>query len=36
MVVDDADAFFVAFESDFELMHTDKREEFIIEYWKKR
>lgn len=34
--VDDADAYFAEFESDFELTRTDEREEFVIEYWTKK
>ncbi len=34
--VDNADAYFAEFESDFELTRTDEREEFVIEYWTKK
>lgn len=36
MVVEDADAYLVEFESDFELVRMDEREEFSIEYWTKK
>ncbi len=35
MDVDGADAFFSDFERDFDLIDTDERAEFVIEYWEK-
>lgn len=36
MDVPDADAYFPEFESDFTLVQTDEREDFIIQYWNKK
>jgi len=36
MDIEDADAYFAEFESDFDLVRTDEKEEFSIEYWKRK
>ena len=36
MDVDGADAFFSDFEDDFDLIDTDERAEFVIEYWTRK
>ena len=33
MHIEYADAFFLDFDSEFDLMRTDEREEFSIQYW---
>ena len=34
--IDGADAFFSDFEDDFDLVDTDERAEFVIEYWQRK
>lgn len=36
MDVDGADAFFSDFEDDFNLVDTDERALFVIEYWQRK
>lgn len=36
MIVEDADAYFVEFESDFDLVRTDEKGDFSVEYWVKK